>query len=184
MNDHADFRERLLNVEPPRPDVRERIQQEIQAMLTQKLTLPRRIFITVIALFDLAAAVLCGSLVLTEDQLPTLARIGLGVGSLFGIAWGVWFVRLLRRGEMNVRTDSRWMAGMVWIFTLVMVILMFMVGAMAPDRSKGILMILQSFIFLISAAVYWLSHRITDAELNVTERLLKLELQIAELGRR
>jgi hypothetical protein len=39
-------------------------------------------------------------------------------------------------------------------------------------------MIAQSLVFLISAGVYWLNFRIEESELNVKERLLRLELQI------
>jgi hypothetical protein len=184
MNDSSMFRDKLLAAEPVSPAVRDQIQQEIQNMLVKKLSTPKRVFMTVVAIADFAAAVLCGSLVITEAQLPPLARIGLGVGSLFGIAWGAWFVRLLRRGEMNIRDDARWMARMVWCFTLAMVIFMVIVGMTAKDPMKGVLMILQSFVFLIGAAVYWLTHRIEDAELNVTERLLRMELQMAEMRER
>lgn len=153
-------------------------------MVITKLTTTRRVFLALLAIFDFAAAILCGSLVFTEARLPMLARVGLGVGSLFGVAWGLWFVRLLRRGEVNARNDARWMARMVWCFTLLMVIFMVMLGMTTEDRLKGILAILQSFVFLIGAAVYWISHRIEDTELNLTERLLRMELQIAEMKRK
>jgi hypothetical protein len=181
MTDSPTFRDQLLAAEPLPPEVRDQLQQEIQNMLIKKLSTPKRVFMTVLAVADFAAAILCGSLVITEEKLPLLARIGLATGTLFALAWGTWFVRLLRRGEMNLRDDARWMARMVWCFTLLMVIFMVIVGATAEDRMKGVLMILQSFVFLIGAAVYWLTHRIEDAELNVTERLLRMELQMTEM---
>jgi hypothetical protein len=181
MTHSPSFRDELLAAELVSPELRDQLQREIQNMLIRKLSTPKRVFMTVLAVADFAAALLCGSLVITETQLPLLPRVGLGVGSLFGIAWGVWFVRLLRRGEMNIRDDARWMARMVWCFTLAMVIFMVIAGMTAKDPMKGVLMILQSFVFLIGAAVYWLTHRIEDAELNVTERLLRMELQMAEM---
>lgn len=176
------MRDELLAQDPVRPDVREQLQKEIQTMLIRELSLPRRAAMIVIAIFDVIAAIVCGSLVVTEQGLPPLARVGLGVGTLFAVAWVAWLVRLLRRGEMNLREDGRWMARMVWGFTLLMVIFMVIAGATMADRSKGLLMIMQSFLFLISAAVYWLNHRIEDSELNITERLLRMELQLAELS--
>lgn len=151
-------------------------------MLIRKFSTGARVFLTLLIIADFAAAILIGSLVVTEPDLPLLARVGLGVGSLFAIAWGAWFVRLLRRRELDVRQDGRRMAQMVWVFTLLMVIFMVIVGAATPDRAKGVIMILQSFVFLIGAAVYWLTQRIEHAELNVTERLLRLELQLAEMA--
>ena len=63
--------------------------------------------------------------------------------------------------------------------TTAMVVFFLIVGMSTRDRLLGILMVLQSLAFLIGAAVYWLSYRIDAAELNVTERLLQLELQLA-----
>jgi hypothetical protein len=175
------LREQLLAVEPPSFDLRDRLEQEIQNMFVRKLSTNSRVFISTLIVVDFAAAVLCGSLAATEENLPLVARIGLGTGVLFALAWVGWFVTVLRRGEMNIRRDSAVMAAMVWVFTLVMCILMVMGGAMLEDRGKGAIIILYALFFLISAAVYFLSQRIDAAQLNVTERLLRMELQITEL---
>lgn len=186
MTEHHKLRDALLAIEPAKPERREQLQQEMQNMFVRKLSTTTRAVLSVIMVADFGAAVLCGSLVVTETGLPWLARIGLSVGVLFGLAWGAMFVKVLRRGEMNIRQDGQMMARMVWCFTLLMVIFMVVLGMTTPDRLKGILVILQSFVFLIGAAVYWLTQRIEDAQLNVTERLLRMELQLTELmqGRR
>jgi len=57
------------------------------------------------------------------------------------------------------------------------------IGLSRPDQQISVLLILQSLIFLISAAVYWLNHRIEESELNVKEKLLEIELHLAELSR-
>ena len=85
---------------------------------------------------------------------------------------------------MDILRDQRRMAQMVWVFTLLMVIFFVIVGMSSPDPTKGLLMIAQSLVFLISAAVYWLTYCIQQVELNTKERLLRLELQITELGQR
>jgi hypothetical protein len=182
MTEHHKLRDALLAIEPAKPELQEQLQQEIQNMLIRKLSKGTRAWLTLLIVADFGAAVLFGSLVMTEPDLPALARGGLIVGVLFAIAWGAWFIRLLRRGEMDVRQDGRRMAQMVWVFTLLMVIFMVIIGATAADRAKGTIVILQSFVFLIGAAVYWLTQRIEHSELNVTERLLRLELQLAEMA--
>ncbi|QDT56321.1 hypothetical protein Pan44_43740 [Caulifigura coniformis] len=175
------LRESLLALDSPEPQRREQLQQEIQTMMIRELSMPRRAWMTALVVAEFGAALFIGSLVVTEPALPWLARIGLGAGTLFAIAWGAWFLRLLRRGEMDVRQDGRRMAQMVWCFTLLMVIFMVVVGATMTDRAQGTIVILQSFVFLIGAAVYWLTQQIEHAELNMTERLLRLELQLVEL---
>lgn len=182
MRDNPDpFRHKLLAVEPFPPDVRHRLEQEIHDMMIQKLTVPRRLICAVVAVFATLSAGLCGFLAITEAQLPLAARVGLGVGVLFGLSWAAWSVRVLRSGEISLRRDSRQAAQMVWVFTVLMVVFFLVVGMSVPDRQLGILMILQSLAFLIGAAVYWLSYRIEQAELSVREHLLRSELHIAEL---
>jgi MFS family permease len=175
------LREQLLAVEPPSPDLRDRLQLEIQNMFVRKLSTSSRVFISVLIVFDLAAAALCGTLAVTEQNLPLIARIGLGTGVFFALAWVVLFAVLLRRGEMNIRRDSSLIGAMVWGFTLVMCILMVMGGAMLEDRGKGAIIILYALFFLISAAVYFLAQRIEAAQLNLTERLLRMELQLTDV---
>lgn len=181
MRPSTDFRDQLLAVEPPRPDIHHRLEQEIRHMLVRKLSLPARLFIGIVAIGSLCSAALCGYLAVTESQLPLAARVGLGTGMLFGLAWAAWTVRVLRRGEMNLKQDPRRAAQMAWVFTVLMVMFFMFVGMSAPDRLLGVLMILQSLPYLIGAAVFFLAYRIEAAELTVKEHLLRMELQITEL---
>jgi hypothetical protein len=182
MNDHTSFRDQLLAVEPPAPDVRHRIEQEIHNMLIHKLSLPGRIFIAVVALFCLATAGLCGYLAATAPaKVPLVARVGLGTGVLFGLAWAIWSVKVLRIGHLNVRRDPRIVAQMVWLFTVLMVVFFLMAGMSSEDRLLGVLLIVQSLAFLIGAGVTFLAYRIEAAELAVKEQLVRTELQITEL---
>lgn len=152
-------------------------------MLTRKLTTLHRVFLYFVAIGALASAILCGSLALTETQLPTLARTGLATGVLFGLAWIIVIVSVLRRGEMDLKLDGRRIAQMVWCFTLLMTIFFCAVGLSHPDKPVSVLLMVQSLVFLIGAAVYWLTHCILEAALNVKEKLLEIELHLAELTR-
>jgi hypothetical protein len=181
MSDKPVFRDQLLAVEPVAPDARDQLLQEIRNMLTLKLTWPHKAFLAVLAVFSLASSAVCAFLAITERDLPTLARVGLATGTLFGLSWLALFIVVLRRGSMDMLRDQRRMAQMVWVFTLLMVIFFVMVGMSSPDPTKGLLMIAQSLVFLISAAVYWLTICIQQSELSVKERLLRLELQLTEL---
>ncbi len=114
MSEPIPFRDRLLAVEPPPADLRLQLEQEIQQMFIRKLSPAKRAFMTVLMVSQFAAAGLCAWLVATESTLPLLARIGLGTGVLFALAWATWFLRILRRGEINVRHDGAITAWMVW----------------------------------------------------------------------
>jgi MFS family permease len=153
-------------------------------MFVRELNAPRRFVLAIVALIALAGAAVCGYLAITEPGLPTAARIGLGTGTLFGLAWTVMAARLSRRGEIDLARDSRRIASMVWVFTVLMVVFFLVVGMSIEDRLLGLMMIANGLAFLIGAAVYWLTYRIEQAELNTREKLLQLELQLAELYQR
>jgi hypothetical protein len=181
MNDKNSFRDQLLAVEPPAADLHHKLEQEIHDMMTRKLKLPARIFISVVGVFALGSAALCGYLAVTEATLPVLARVGLGVGVLFGLAWAAFSFKVVRSGEMNLLTDQRLAAQMVWVFTVLMVTFFLILGMSTEDRLLGVLVILQSLVFLIGAAVYFLGYLIQSATLSLKEHLLRTELQITQL---
>ncbi len=117
----------------------------------------------------------------TEPSLPTLPRIGLAVGTLFGLAWAAVAARICWRGSLELRIDARRIAVMVWVFTVVTMVFFLMAGMSAEDRLLGLMLIANGLAFLIGAGVYWITYRIEQAELNTREKLLQLELRLAEL---
>jgi hypothetical protein len=183
-NNHTSFSDRLVAVEPLSADSRQKLQQELHDMFVKELNVPHRIFLSIVGVAGLASAVVCGSLAVTEANLPTLARVGLGVGTLFGLAWAAMAARIVRRGTMDIRHDNRRIAAMVWVFTVLMTVFFLMVGMSMEDRLLGLMMIAQSLAFLIGAGVYLLAYRIEQAELGIREKLLELELRLAERAER
>jgi MFS family permease len=173
--------DRLIAVEQPSAHDREKLQQELHAMLKRELTSRRRLVFALVAVMALAGALVCGFLALTEPDLPVVPRVALGTGTLFGVAWTVVAARLAWRGSMDAKLDSRRIAAMVWVFTVLMMVFFLIVGMSSEDRLLGLTMIANGLAFLIGAAVYWLTHRIEQAELAVREKLLQLELRLAEL---
>jgi hypothetical protein len=181
-NDQTKLGERLLAVEPLSPATRQQLQQELHAMFTRELTSTRRVVFGAVALVALISAFVCGSLAITEPALPVLARTALGVGTLFGLAWAVVAARMCWLGTLDLKLDARRIAVMVWTFTLLMVVFFLIVGMTADDQLKGLMMVANGLVFLVCAAVYWLSYRVEQAELNTREKLLQLELRLAELS--
>jgi MFS family permease len=184
MNEKLSFRDQLIAVESRTSESRQQLEQELHAMFVRELSTPHRAFIALVAVGSLASGAVCGYLALTEPTLPILARIGLGVGTLFGLAWTVVAARVALRGAMDLRVDSRRIAAMVWIFTTSMMVFFLMLGMSIQDRLLGLMMIANGLAFLIGAGVYWLNHRIEQAELSTREQFLRLELRLAELGQK
>jgi len=180
-NDRTDFGDRLIAAEPLSLDSRQKLQQELHAMFVKELTTPRRVIFAVVAIAAVGSAAVCGFLALTEPRLPVLPRVGLGVGTLFGLAWAAVAARVCLRGTIDLKVDARRIAAMVWGFTVLMMVFFLMAGMSSHDRLLGLMMIACGLSFLISAGVYWLNFRIEEAELNTREQLLRLELRLAEL---
>jgi len=182
VSDRTKIGDRLLAVEPLSSNAKQQLQQELHIMFVRELTITRRVAFGIVAMVALISAAVCGSLALTEPNLPTLARIGLSVGTLFGLAWAAVSARICWRGVLDAKLDSRRIAAMVWVFTVLMMVFFLMVGMLAKDRLLGLMMIANGLAFLIGAGVYWLTYRIEQAELNTREKLLQIELRLAELS--
>lgn len=182
MSDQPTFRDRLLESEPLDLELRKTYEREIENMFERKLTPVRKAAFAMTIVVGLGSAALCGFLALTEPELPPLARAGLSTGVLFGVAWAVVSFVIVRRGAINLKTHGHWMASMVWIFTLLMVIFFLMIAASMDDQLRGLLMVANGLVFLICAAVHWISYKIDDARLSTREKLLELELRLAELA--
>ena len=100
-NNRKQFADRLIAVEPHSLTSRQQLQQELHAMFVRELTTPRRVFFAIVGIAALISATVCGSLALTEPNLPTLPRVGLAVGTLFGLAWAAVAARICWRGLSN-----------------------------------------------------------------------------------
>ena len=182
MSDQPKFRDRLIESEPFDLERRKTYEQEIQNMFERKLTPVRKTALVMTVVIGLGSAALCGFLALTEPELPPLARAGLATGVVFGVAWAVVAFVIVRHGAINLKTHGYWMASMVWVFTLLMVIFFLMIAATMDDQLKGLLMVGNGLVFLICAAVHWISYKIDDARLSTREKLLELELRLADLA--
>jgi hypothetical protein len=182
--DQTKLGDRLIAVEPLSPNSRQHIQQELHAMFVRELTTTRRVSFGIVAIAAFISATVCGSLALTEPNLPTPARVGLATGTLFGLAWCAVAARIAWRGMLDLKLDARRIAAMVWVFTVLTMVFFLLVGMQAEDRMLGLMMIANGLAFLIGAAVYWLTYRIEQSELNTREKLLQLELRISELCER
>jgi hypothetical protein len=79
--------------------------------------------------------------------------------------------------------DLRWDAGVYAALCWVLPVLLstFMLVA-APEGVVGLRMIAASIVFLIGGAVFLLRHVVEQSELNTRQRLLEVELQLAELA--
>src|SRR5204862_7601446 len=92
------LRDRLCELEPQNPLLRERYNKELRAMLEMKLPRPMKAFLVLVAVGSVAIAIFLGTLALIHDELPPLARGGMAGGVVFALAWAGVIASVLRRG--------------------------------------------------------------------------------------
>jgi hypothetical protein len=175
-----DFRDRLLAIERVTPSLKEHHQTEMKNMLERKLTGFRRSVWLVASLFGAASAVAFLAIAFFGPaELGASGRVALGVGALFGVAWAALGIRIFIRGVLDLRWDAGVYAALCWV--LPVLLSTFMLVA-APEGVVGLRMIAASIVFLIGGAVFLLRHVVEQSELNTRQRLLEVELQLAELA--
>lgn len=175
-----EFRDRLLELEPVTPALKDRYDQQIQAMFNKPLTGVRRwswlisgVLSSVTALVFAAAA-----LFTPAAECPAYVRVGLVVGVLFAGAWAVLGLRVFKHGSINLKTDTAMYYGLAWVFP-VFLITMFMM--FAPNDLVGLRMITGGMVFLIMGAVFLLRGVVERSELQTCEKLLEIEYHLAEI---
>ena len=172
-NDHKSRAERLLAAEAPDPALRAEYERRIHMMLEQKLTRPRKLSLWALTAAGGAMAVLQSALLLTET-LPGRAQAALAAGTLIGLAWVVYCLRILFRGTYRRKGDSMTAANMVFGFALLAAVFFAAFGGNAdPLASIG-------FLFLLPAAVIFIRTLIEQSELRTQERLLELEYRLVQ----
>ena len=173
------FRDRLLELEPVTPELKDRYEKEIQAMFNKPLTGVRRWSWLVAAVGSAGLAVVFGAAaLLAPSEFPVYARITFVIGVLFAIAWAVLGLRVFKRGSINLKTDAAMYYGMAWGLPVIMVTLFMM---FAPNDLVGLRMITCGIVFLIMGAAFLLRGVVERSELQTREKLLEIEYRLAEI---
>ncbi len=148
-------------------------------MFEKQLTRPGRLVWLVAAIAGLAFTVLFGTMtVWPYEKMPWQARAGFAAGALFGIAWAILAIRIIRRGSIHLKLDTGMAAGLSWAFP-VFLVTMFMVWA--PNDLIGLRMILSALVFLLMGAMFMIRNWIEQSDLQSREKLLEIEYRLAEL---
>ena len=176
------FANQLIAAQRVEPTLRQRYEQEMKAMFEQPLTKTRKISF-------IASAVSCAIMVvaltvaaLSSQRAPIGVRIGVGLGAVYAAGWLIMSIRILRRGTFNLRSDSKILSAWPWTFTVVLVTLILFMTAQRNESVKSVWMMLYGLTFLLMASMFLIQHWITDARLKVEERLLEVQLRVAELA--
>jgi hypothetical protein len=180
-NMKENFRKRLLESEHISPDLKEKYNREVHMLFEKKLTGPRKWFMTAMIAVMLGQAAFFLYAVIAFSELPFLARASFGVGVIFALAFAFLLFSIIRKGSMNIKTDSNTMTGITWGFLVIMITLFMLVSGGMHDTVRGVSMVLNGLVFLVFGVVFMLQNNINQASLKLQEKLLEIEFQIAEM---
>jgi hypothetical protein len=184
MNDpKPSFTERLVAADRPMPDARQRYEKELKAMFEKSLSPRQRGAYLLGSAFLLAIAGFFG---LTASFAPELKGeffpyimayfVMTAVASLaaaYMLGRGFWSGSVRRNGIAVVGIGVIYLGLLGWIFMLM--------ARHIPELLRDDVRVF-GLVLLIYAAVAWVRHRIAQAELVTNQKMLELELRLAEIG--
>jgi hypothetical protein len=176
------LRDRLCELEPQNPLLRERYMKEVKAMFERKLGFGARLFMAAVSAGSLAIAGYLGALAWIHEQSPVVARAGLAGGALFSLAWAVLCGWSARRGSFELLVQPGLLAGLAWGGAVLLETCFLILAPQAPDHFLATVALFCGLVLLVGAGVMLVSARVQQAELRTREALLRLEYRIAELS--
>ena len=177
------FRDKLLDIEKPNPTLKDKYEREVQAMVEKKLTGLRKSGTVVSLVMGLGFFVLFGTLaVIVPKEFPMWGRAIWAIGSVFGLTVAGLAVLALKKGTVNLKTDDMAMAGLGWGFIVIITTITLVFSGQLSDRTIAIKMLVSLLIFEVAAAVGLLKAIIERSEVKTREKLLEIELHLAEIS--
>jgi hypothetical protein len=176
------FRDRLCELEPQNAQLRGKYAENLRNIMEQKLTPIMKAFIVCVGVGSIAIAIFLGTLAYIHGELPPLARLGLAAGSAFAVAWVVLVGWTLKKGTWFGRIQPTIIAGLSWIFAVLMETCFLVLAPQFPDKYLGTVAIFSGLVLLIGAGVGLLATRIQQTELTMRESFLRMEFRLAQLA--
>ncbi len=181
----ATFRDKLLDLEAANPTYREEYERQVKAMVEQKLTGAKKWQIIGLLVLSLCLGLFFGTLaVVVPKGFPLWGRLGFGTGAVFSLAFVAMYVRILKKGSLNLRKDNMDMAWTSWGFVVILGTIALVFSPRLPDRIVAVWLLVYLLFFLVMAGVFLLRAFIERSELNTREKLLEIQCRLAELGER
>jgi hypothetical protein len=177
------IRDRLLEIETRTPSLEEKFKKEMKKMLGKKLTSLGKIVWAITLVIAALLVIRFFHMAIVLKDVPWLVRVGFVEGAVFSAAWVALSAWILKKGSFRLFQHENVIHGLVFIFVLLLLIHLFLLGGQIEDRTKGIQMMLSGGIFfLIFGIPAIFIMRINRTESSLREQMLKIELRIAELS--
>ncbi|UCG58355.1 MAG: hypothetical protein JSU70_02380 [Phycisphaerales bacterium] len=176
------FRDKLLALEEPDPTYREKYERQVTAMVEQKLTGAKKWQMIFFLVMSISLGLFFGTMaVIAPAGFPWWGRALFVAGAVFCLAFVTMYARILQKGSINLKKDNIDLAWTGWGFVVIVGTAALVISPKLPDRIAGVHWLVSVLFFLVAAGVFLLRAFIERSELNTREKLLEIELRLAEL---
>jgi hypothetical protein len=180
------FVDELLAADAPSPDARARYEAEVRAMLDETLTpRERRMYLlNAVVSFLMGVGIAWAATFKFPLEPPPLTHFIsaiLAANSLASLAIAGLFFRGFWKGVVKRRSSRGWAAGVGVAYLGMLGWLFLLMGQYVPERLQHDVRVF-GLVLLVYAAVAWVRHGVTQAEARMTEKLLEVELRLAQIG--
>ncbi len=181
MNRQNDFRDKLIASQQFTPEYREKYNERLQEMINRKLTLVQRITMGISVAIGILAIVFVAISFSSGSETSFPLKVAIGFMCIVALAITGIRAYILVTGRVNMRIQPKLIAyiGYIGIILFIAVLLMISTNDSGTDR---IYIILVSLFPLILITGKLIGVQIDQSELNVQEKLLEIELKLAELN--
>ncbi len=176
---NSQFKDNLMKSEADNASARARYEKSLAGLMEFPLEWPRKSGLVFALLVSIGTVVLSTILAIRFHNGPAVMLEGFALGGVFGIVGAVITARILLRGTYHRRRDTVAQANLIWVFVVLMEVVFMEMDGFYPKT--GGRMTLFGLVFLIGGAVLLLRTVIEQSELRTREKLLEVQLDVAEM---
>ncbi|MBN1974429.1 MAG: hypothetical protein JW787_12380 [Sedimentisphaerales bacterium] len=177
------FDEKLLGLEKINPSLKERYEKEKKNMLERKLTGWTKMSHVIGLLMGIGFTLLFGTIaIIIPSEFPLWGRSMFAIGALFGLAIIAFEIFIFKKGKVDLKKDEVAAAGLGWGLIVIAGTIVLVYSGKLPDRVVGVHMLVSLIFFEVASASMLLKAFLQRSELNTREKLLEIELRLAELS--
>lgn len=177
------FRDKLLDMEMPNSNLKEKYEREVQAMVEKKLTGKKKFQIICFLVISICLTILFGTFaIIAQESFPLWGRLGFAIGAVSGLVFIVSYTRILKKGSINLKKDKMSLAWTCWGLVVIFGALVLVFSPGLPNRIVGVQMLVYVLFFLVATGIFLLRAHIQCSEVNTREKLLEIEHLLAEIS--
>jgi len=178
MNQQNDFREKLIASQQFTPEYREKYNERLQKMIERTLTTSQKIGLGISVFVGLLSMILIAVIMTSSMGISLPLKVVIGFLGLVTLVITIFRAYILITGKINLRLQPKYIVYIGYYSILLFVMAMIIIA----QTTGSIYMLLVSLIPLVVVTGKLIIMQIGQSELNVQEKLLEIELKLAELN--